>query len=1283
MKMNMGLVLCMGLISAACAAHGRDNVNFNYSPRPGLAGYALLSEDGYLVNQSIGVANFSPELRLPVQLVYSSASDRSGLFGHGWHCPQLESSVSPEKEGLTWTTPWGEQISFISKKVAAKSFLDLFKEEAKGSRDLFSPHADWEADSVQVRNNTLMDCTILGKRDYQGWSFTYRAAKLITVQAPSGRTLVFAYTKEGLLTSVAQDGVAFIEIAPSEGICKTLKVNGLNAAFSYATEKVPCLPSTLKGRMTEVARVRMTTMSREGLAPLTFAYDAAGYLSEMRHGTALESFEVQHETLADRMANIKAAADRKAVHSGKVAGRLLSDSSFTYSYGGTKPGNVNLTSKSGTKATYDFNPQTGVLAVTDFSGLKKTYFYYMRYDVAYLGMLRQVTDHKGRVVTSYRYDRQTGHPTRIRDIVGNDVNLNYGSDGEIESVTRRAASGRDPEPVLRVRHDAKGNPVEIARLDANGRTVVTTKISYDAQSRPVRVDDGRGAMTTTYNAFGYPVQMTDRFGLTSSVEYDAYNRIASATAPNGVKTRYTWNAAGLMTAIARSDANGVLTSVSVAYDEQGRPVRYTDQSGRVKEFERDAFGRVVKELMPDETAVAYAYTADGRLSSVLDPEGRELRFDWSRFGLDTRTTGEGQASIYERDTVSGLLKAVVSRAEGEKKADRAIRYTYDGFDRMIKADYGNNQIETLSYDDWGRVTAVIRGDRKATCAYDYFGRLVKKTDGDIEETYAYNAYGQRTARMTSQGDIRLEEKRGYDAFGRLISISSQEGKVDYVYNDKNQLVSQTVNGRTMRFTYTPWGQLERKALFGASGLPLSTLEYFYGRDGAIQGRAVDGKLQRYSYDARGQLVAVLDGQGKKVEEYVYDKSGNILKKSIDGKVTEFTYDKANQLVSSICDGKRTAYHYDAAGRLVREGEKTYTYGYLDKVLGLRDGKATTTYDYTIAGQLASLTTRNALTTGNSEPRTDFKESFLWDGLALIRRGGVNYLNEPHAGGGAALLAGDNVMFNDVLGTTLGTADKQDTFAGNRSTAFGEGDTDALFTGKPYVEGLGHAFLLRNYRADLGKWQTADPLGHPDGWNNFAYCNGRVTSAVDWMGGYIIRCCDVNNNSAEVYSPGDLTVNLTSSGSDFTMHNSYCNKTSSGDLIITFNISLNMLENLEYDSNIPLGAVAGYQPHTALKVSTSSGDIPYEVIFAHEFAHASCFFDVCLSKFSNLIRGIDESASLETLASLCAIAYETASQETLYLSYWYANQATYGMFLGLDWNRDGYNQIGEERWVKRE
>ena len=60
-----------------------------------------------------------------------------------------------------------------------------------------------------------------------------------------------------------------------------------------------------------------------------------------------------------------------------------------------------------------------------------------------------------------------------------------------------------------------------------------------------------------------------------------------------------------------------------------------------------------------------------------------------------------------------------------------------------------------------------------------------------------------------------------------------------------------------------------------------------------------------------------------VEEYVYDASGNILKKTVNGNTTTYTYDAANQLVSSTNpEGDITSYAYDAAGRLVKEGEKT-------------------------------------------------------------------------------------------------------------------------------------------------------------------------------------------------------------------------------------------------------------------------------------------------------------------------------------------------------------------------
>ena len=51
------------------------------------------------------------------------------------------------------------------------------------------------------------------------------------------------------------------------------------------------------------------------------------------------------------------------------------------------------------------------------------------------------------------------------------------------------------------------------------------------------------------------------------------------------------------------------------------------------------------------------------------------------------------------------------------------------------------------------------------------------------------------------------------------------------------------------------------------------------------------------------------------------------------------------------------------------------------------------------------------------------------------------------------------------------------------TAFGEnGSRHTFFTDKPQTDGLRHIFLFRNYRPSLAKWQTADPLGYPDGWD---------------------------------------------------------------------------------------------------------------------------------------------------------------------------------------------------------
>ena len=220
--------------------------------------------------------------------------------------------------------------------------------------------------------------------------------------------------------------------------------------------------------------------------------------------------------------------------------------------------------------------------------------------------------------------------------------------------------------------------------------------------------------------------------------------------------------------------------------------------------------------------------------------------------------------------------------------------------------------------------------------------------------------------------------------------------------------------------------------------------------------------------------------------------------------TTYTYDKSNQLVSSTTDGKVTHYAYDATGRLIKEGDKSYSYGWLDKVLCVTEnGKQIARFNYHNDGQIAQ-----AIHNGRSE-------DFLWDGLALIHRGETSFINEPYVTGGNPVMAGDDVLFNDMLGSTLAINGKA-----VEMTSFGEtADKNAFFTGKPMIDELGYSFLFRDYNPNQDKWTTSDPLGYPDGWNNLAYGNNNTFSGIDAQGAEWIYI-----THSMTFSTSTITVN---------------------------------------------------------------------------------------------------------------------------------------------------------------
>ncbi len=1161
--MKRRIIPCLFVVIALLFPFGKlfaQEIVFIASPFS--AGKASLTDDAYYVSRILGEANFSPELRYPVQLLYKSNEAETGLFGYAWECPQLESRAIPRKDGVEWKTPWGETVRFFTKQKADKNTLELYKEEMKGARDYFAPYANWEADGKDG------DWAFTGKRNMKGWTFVYRNAQLTRITSPSNHSLQFNYVNNGQIKSISQDNNIFLECVYEKNVISEVKINGLRYTLSYTDCAVSVLPETLTMEPHTLKKTMLTSYCPGGLAPVEFAYEK-GFLSNIKQSDFEDILSVETESFEDRISYLTEVAayrdakkDATKVKRKKVNGRLMQDSFFVYQYPGNTIGKVNLVNKLNEVARFDYDSERGIFGVAGFDGIQiKTYFY-KRYDVAYNGDVRQVVDARDRVLVNYRYDKLSGKVTQIRDIASNEVYLSYDSQGNLSQIEKRAANEEKTSPVAKLTYDVNNNPIGIMPLNADGSIALTVRQSFNKQNQLTARTDGQSHIRYAYNDFGYIREIADQFNRSRTFHYDSYNRLSSIVNPNGVEVVYIYNDAGLLTQLnsySTITSKKLLRSVAISYNERGLPVAYTDHKGKTTRYERDAFGRVLSTLFADKTENQYVYDPLGRMIKVIDSNRNEIDFSWDKFGPSSRMTAEKQVLSYTYNQYGLLQNTVAGFRVGDPA--RSMDYRYDAYDRIASVTYDKNDKVFYTYDAWGKIIAKTMDDGKQIRAlvldYDYFGRLAKsvetlKENGKhletLETRYTYNAWGQRIARQTVTTTPSISERLTaswkYDQYGRLIQSREGGNTVSYLYNAHNQVARRTVNGSDTFYTYTSLGYLDTKQFGGSMGgeNPDALLKYVYDADGTLVGREFNGERLAYHYDAKGQLIAVINAKGEKAEQYHYDPAGNILSKTVDGKTTTFTYDKANQLVSKTDpDGILIHYTYDGAGRLTKEGKTEYAYAWLDKVMVVSEnGHMAKTYDYYVGGQLSQV---NDLTENK-------QERFLWDGLALIKRDSMEYLNDIALTGGNPIVAGNKILFDDMLGNSIGIKDGQSITAIRRD-AFGNilgsntlnspmadgnmedsvpitlngkelNDYD-FFTGKPNVEGLGYNFVYRNYRSELGKWQTHDPKGYPDGWNNLAYCNNWTTTAIDPWGTdiyHLVAPSAVNGNGHSGWIIGD-------------------------------------------------------------------------------------------------------------------------------------------------------------------
>jgi hypothetical protein len=176
-------LLASALLFLSAAGTRLEAAAPSWSFSPPTAGRALQT-GGWTVNYPLGTVNASPEFNFPLQLVYLTTRSQEGLFGSGWFCPQLESTILPVGKGvLLWTMPSAGQVAL--------------QQNPDKNSEYRSADRAWKAEVFPSKQTVTNE---------EGWEYRYSKGRLDAVISPSRRMLEFEWQNGRLM------GVQFLDI---------------------------------------------------------------------------------------------------------------------------------------------------------------------------------------------------------------------------------------------------------------------------------------------------------------------------------------------------------------------------------------------------------------------------------------------------------------------------------------------------------------------------------------------------------------------------------------------------------------------------------------------------------------------------------------------------------------------------------------------------------------------------------------------------------------------------------------------------------------------------------------------------------------------------------------------------------------------------------------------------------------------------------------------------------------------------------------------------------------
>ncbi|XXY17422.1 PAAR-like domain-containing protein [Sorangium sp. So ce216] len=533
-------------------------------------------------------------------------------------------------------------------------------------------------------------------------------------------------------------------------------------------------------------------------------------------------------------------------------------------------------------------------------------------------LLRAIEDANGNAIA---LEYEGGALSRVVDTAGREVlftwdrgrlaRLDVRVDGRIEqSVEYRYSKARNLAAVV----DVLGN-IEEYEYDGADRMVAArlkngTRFQY-------AYDDESGRCVRTWGPDGL-----------HEVELHADRRTRTTRAESDEPKSYTWNDAGLVT--REETTTGVVLSERV-YDADCLVVEERNGAGDATRFERDARGRLVREVDPAGNATTWTYEGDVPVKRT-GPDG-----------LETLYTHDARGNLLEVRYPTGVTYKLSHDDRGRLRTidgpeGPVVRYEYDARHNVIAETDARGARTTFEYDALARPVSMTDALGRVTrITYDRLGRPVElcHPDGTITRQ-AYDAQGNVTRVTDALGQVT---KMAYAGTGVLTRVTQPDGHAWlFRYTSKERLREiENPRGEIYAFTYDAAGRV-------------------------VEERTFDGRGLKYGYSKAGKLSRI-DYPDGSFRAFNHDRLGNIvLERSTDGMAT-YPRDSLGRLLAAVVEeGERkvvTMFERDGLGRIVteRQGDKALRFEY--DALGRRTKRvlpngATTKYVYDALDALAAV-----------------------------------------------------------------------------------------------------------------------------------------------------------------------------------------------------------------------------------------------------------------------------------------------------------------------------------------